>query len=728
MAAKSFHLPRLSFSRGGDAPILPFHNSSSPPIHRKTSEYDMSDLSPRPEESLLSPSPPRNHKAYTPGRRSSSPPSAPYSDNASSTAGSASKSKPRVLFAGPPPPIATSRMLYRDEEGESGHHHHQPRTSRALNASSFARNINSVLFDRGSPTRTRDQRQDYEPDAIWRNLQHREHALQKELQRLLDAQSAGLAAHLDPNAAANTPPAPSSTGSSSSRAHSIASFSDAGSSTPTGTLHTTSTSTRRSQFGLGQPTRATARGEIIPVRQPRQKPLGLRAARTALARNISLLADLKAEEDASLASALSVRKKALAQLRKLAARREEIADKMQVLESDEEDELARELRLLGEEREGVVAEMAELEERLVGLRNRRRWLDGRLEDVRNSREAGLSGYKGALKEVEGRVQGILRRPPVKPLDIEAIAGPAGGGVSASASASGGSEVGREVEQSPGGAEFLRMRPERRTVDMAREWWEGEVAILERRKEEVDAERVALEEGVEVWKSAVKLVSDFEAGLRKEMSGETGDDGGGKGKVPVVTPTPEQAMNAQLDKMVVVMAGLDELLHIAEDKGWNLLICAIGAELEAFKEAGSMLRDTLRAAGLGDHEDGSDDDDKETTIGLSARLAASMRGSAFKSLDQPGADLRDERTRGSVANLRSSVFKSHGDRRNSNNDLVNLRDDDAHDSDNEVPADLLGAVPPPEELRSPVLSRDDSLGSENEVPPEFLAEHHGDDVE
>ncbi|KAK3689448.1 hypothetical protein B0T22DRAFT_427751 [Podospora appendiculata] len=713
MAAKSFHLPRLSFSRGGDAPILPFHNPASPPVHRKTSEYDMSDLSPRPEESLLSPSPPRTHKAYSPGHRSSSPPSAPYSDDASSTAGSASKSKPRVLFAGPPPPIAVSRMLYRDEEEETAHHHHhhhhQPRTSRTLDTSSFARNINSVLFDRGSPTRTRDQRQDYEPDAVWRNLQHREHALQQELQRLLDAQSAGLAAHLDPTVA-NTPRAPSSTGSSSSRAQSIASFSDAGSSTPTGTLHTTSTGTRRSQLGLGQPTRATARGEIIPVRQPRQKPLGLRAARTALARNISLLADLKAEEDANLASALSVRKKALAQLRKLAAGRDRVVEQLRVLESDKEDDLARELRELSEEHEGVAAEIAELEERLVGLRNRRRWLDGRLEDVRNRREAGLSGYKGALKEVEGRVEGMLRRPPVKPLDLEAIAGPGRGGASASPSASGGSEVGREVEQSPGGAEFLRMRPERRTVDMAREWWEGEVAILERRKEEVDAERVALEEGVEVWKSAVKLVSDFEAGLRKEMSGDAGDHGGRKGKLPAAAPTPEQAMNAQLDKMVVVMAGLDELLHIAEEKGWKLLICAIGAELQAFKEAGSMLRDTLRAAGLGDHEDDSDDDDdQETTTALSARLAASMRGSAFKSLDH-------------------SAFKSNGTGRNSNNDLVNLRDDGAHHSDNEVPADLLGALPPPEELRSPVLSRDDSLSSENEVPPEFLAEHHVDDVE
>jgi hypothetical protein len=100
---------------------------------------------------------------------------------------------------------------------------------------------------------------------------------------------------------------------------------------------------------------------------------------------------------------------------------------------------------------------------------------------------------------------------------------------------------------------LRLRPERRTAEMAREWWEGEVAVLERRKGEVDKERVALEEGVEVWRGAVKLVSEFEAGLKREMRGDLGSPGG-KGRErergsrspspPPPPPAPEQAMFAQ----------------------------------------------------------------------------------------------------------------------------------------------------------------------------------------
>ncbi|KAM7190099.1 hypothetical protein V8F33_009686 [Rhypophila sp. PSN 637] len=674
MTSKSSFLPRLAFSRG-DGPILPLHNYSSPPIRKKASEYDLSDLSPRPENRLLV-SDPQNHLPYDYDSRSQSP-TVPFADDAS-TPGSISKNKPRPLFTGPPPPIATSRLLYRDEEDTDTF-----RPPRALEGSSLVRNINSVLFDRSSQVRARDQTKDYEPDAIWRNLQHRERALQKELQLLLDAQSAGLAAHIDPNA----PP------SSSARSDA----SDAGSSTPT---DSSMSHRRRPRVLFEQPIRATPTGEIVPVRQPRKKPLCLRATRAGLARNITLLADLKAEEDANLASALSVRKKALSQLRKLAVRKDGIAEELRALEASEEAPLSQDLRELEEEHQGVTTEISELEERLVGLRNRRRWLEGRIEDTKNLREANLSGYKGALKEVDSKVLTILRKPPVKPLDIEAIAGPP---------MSNSHEL---VDQSPGGTEFLRMRPERRTIEMAREWWEGEVRILERRKQEVDKERTALEEGVEVWKSAVELITNFETGLRQELRGGQAENGG-KGKN--VALTPEQAMYGQLEKMATVMAGLGECLQIAEERGWNLLICAIGAELEAFREAEALLRQALRANGF-----------------ESASNSSGLQEAHYGGEEQVASRLANSTISG-ITRTNNSIHKS--------NNLVDLQEekegspDDVEkqdrsildESDNEVPPDLL--VSSHSQLGSSRLgeaTRDDSL-SENEVPAEFLAEHD-DEVE
>jgi hypothetical protein len=247
-----------------------------------------------------------------------------------------------------------------------------------------------VLFDRGSssPTHTRDRAYDHKPDAAWLNLQRRERALQKDLQRLLDAQSAGLAATLDPNP--HPPPSDAS---------------DAGT---TATLHTTSSSTtttppHQRRHVTFHPTPSTASsGALLPVRQPRPtKPPSLRSARAGLTRTIALLADLKADEDAQLAVALSARKQALSQLRRLTGRREGIADELKALEAEDGD---GELKGLVAEREVVGGEIAELEGRLNELRRRKGWLDGRVEEVRNRREAGLSGYRGALREVEGRIR------------------------------------------------------------------------------------------------------------------------------------------------------------------------------------------------------------------------------------------------------------------------------------------------------------------------------------
>ena len=669
MSTRSSYLPRLGFSR--DGPILPLHSRTSPPIRKKPSEYDLADLSPRPDDALLSSDPVKGHIPYSP-RRSPSPSSRASDRTRSTRSPSKPQPKQRILFAGPPPPIATSQMFYRDEEDQDTSH----AVPRHLDASSFARNINSVLFDRGtaSPNRSRDRNTGSKPDAVWLNLQHRERALQKDLQHLLDAQSAGLAANLNPDA----PP---------SSAQSVASDASGRSTVRNPSSHGESTPRRHVTFDP-TPTTTTLSGTLVPVRQPRPKPLGLRAARSGLARTIALLADLKAEEDAQLATALGARKQALSQLRRWSARRAGIAEELRALEEDGDEPLGRELRALEEERDAVKGEIAELEERLVGLRRRGKVLDARVEEVGSRREAGLSGYRGALREVDGRILGLLVRPGVKPLDGEAFAGVGGGDEGEGAG--------------PGGVEFLRLRPERRTAEMARDWWEGEVAILERRKRDVDMEKAALEEGVVVWKGAVKLVSDFEVELRKEMkgNGEAGekDNGKGKGREGRQTspPSPEKAMFSQLDKMRAVMDGLQEHLQVAEEQGWNLLICAIGAELEAFRQAESMLREALRAAGFdvgpADHENGD-----ATPL---AEGSASLRNSSHR-LDE--------------------AEPSGGGK------LVDVQDrhdaDGEPESDNEVPPDLLVAVEEERGPTRPVFSREDS---ENEVPIEFLREHSLDD--
>lgn len=589
--------------------------------------------------------------------------------------------------------------------------------------SSIAQNINSVLFDKGGSTAHGRDEVRFEQDTFWRNLQHRERVIQKEFQRILDAQSTGLMANLNPDAA---PPSSSN-------------ISEAGS---------TSTA-RRSHAVFELPTRTTETGEIIPVRQPRQKPLTLRGARAALARTMAIAADLKIEEEANLDCALFVRKKALSELRKVSTQRDAIVGELQTLEGDDEEPLARELRDLDEEYANVRAEIAELEEQLVGLRKRKRWLDGRRLDVRNRREAGLSGYKGALREVDDKMQDMLVKPRVLPLDVEAVVGP------------GHNEGSQEVEQQAlVGLEFMRLRPERRTSNMAKDWWESEIALLERRKEEVNEERSALEEGADVWKEVVELVTFYEEDLRKEISkassaepgGFNHDSGKDKGKAIAddQAPSPLTFYSSQLDKITKVMGALDEKLNLAEEHRWNLLLCAIGAELEAFRQAKDMIRSMLMEQGYEVEEEKQYHGSNGSTprLGRSAATVLQDSTGAWSASSRPTATEHhgvDDVGHASDENAQHTYSRNHLD-------LVDLEDepheeeekkhmDHDESDDNEVPPDLLVSGVDNDDRDEPggvsVGLRASRQGlessnaeSENDVPPEFLAQHrHGDgDVE
>lgn len=709
MASKPPFLPRLSISRNEKSSTLPAHDSGRyASLRSEPSAYDLDELSPRADDGLLplsfhdptsSPTTATRHTSKPSNRKPTGAPNRRPS-NSSSSAGSASKSRPtneRVLFTGPPPPIAVSRVFFRDEEQQRGYNNYEDEETHSggIGASwlpgTARRAISSVIWDRDDSHSAQDRGDrpvSYDRNSVWRALARRERAIVVDVQQFLQVQEDSLAG--------------GDQGHSGMSAGSSENASDAGSVTPTGTRTPSVASSRhpgRSVSFLEPVTRSGPGGEVIPVRQPRKKRIGINSARKGIARSMAELADLKAEEDASLLSALSMRKQALAKLRKLSTRHDGIVEELHALEADEEEPLAKELEDLDSEHRGVCAEILELEERLAGLKTRRRYLEGTMDDVRNRREAGLSGYKNALKEVEDSVKGFLTRPPIKPLDVAALA-----------------ENTKSEDQlpSPGGVEFMHLRPERRTIAMAREWWESEVKILEKRKAEVDTERAALEEGGEVWEEVVTLVLGFEADLRQLMQGTGTPSGEGKGKER--EHSPEEALKLQYEKINTVIVGLGQRLTVAEEKGWNLLIAAIGAELEAFREAARVNRQMLQAAG----------------ISLDEQLLATNRA-----LDVARED-------SGTTESHNSFHTVTGGSLNADQllDLPNRHEDEAAESDNEVPHDLLAThdevvhshdlvhgdgttlVAGEESAMSAAESHSlDREDSENEVPPEFLVEHH-----
>ncbi|KAJ4246596.1 Autophagy protein 28 [Fusarium torreyae] len=608
----------------------------SPPI-QEVSEYDLDELEPRSEGPVFDQEPPRPRlrktaqpTSTTSTRRSSSPASWDSKHRYSSNSPSRTRAKP--IFAGPPPPIASSILInqHSSRQSDSPNHSDNGRGYGLPSPSRFGLNNSSVG----------QQRADNRPrlDSIWRSLQRREKVLERDIQQLLDLQASGLIAG-------------SGDGGSES---------NFGSDTGTGesTFYSTATSKSRMANSLYMPTRSTPDGNVIPVRQPASsKPRGLKSARAGLQRSMAALSDLKAEEDSHLDTALAQRKDALAYLDKMSKRRDNIYTELHALEDDEQEPLGQELRELGAEQQALDHDIRLLEEKLVGMRNRRRWVREKIEDVKNRREAGLSGYRAAGRDVDMEVRTLMQRPPITPLDIDALG-------------SGAKSQSKDDIEMLRGTEFLQLRPERRTVEMARTWWQGEIGVLERRKAQIAEDRQALVEGIEVWSEVTSLVAEFESRLRELVKA---------GQARDADEEPQQAaIRDQLSKMDAVVEELEQRLQLAETKHWNLLICAIGAELEAFLEAKAVLKAT------------------------------------FGVPDEPVSTEESLEPNGSTDKTEETSQESRGE---------------SHDeSDNEVPSDLLVSriedhdhdPPDSPQQQSVVLRRDSS--ENNDVPAEFLAEH------
>lgn len=420
----------------------------------------------------------------------------------------------RVQFAGPPPPITGSMLL--PQQPRTGQFRSRPSSS-LDGTSGVGRHVSSST----TTTLVRPRRSSGGGvlDPLL-GLERRERAIQRELQELLDAQSTGLLQGFG------------GTGDESA--------SEAGSSTPT------YNSTRSRSAGRRES------GAVVPVRQPKKKPISLRGARRGLLRDIGELASIKAEEADVLAQSIAQREDVLRRVDVWEQRMQGFQKQLSSSsEGKGEDEEGRELAELRNEEKAVENEIREMEERLAQMRARRKWLAERVREGENRREARLSSYRGALREVEGEVRDFLKRPPVFP---------------ASSSSDAGEEEG-----------FMQLPVGRRTLGMAKELWTREITHISTRRETTKKEKEALEEGAKMWSESINAVVEFEDGLRKQMVGNMQDTA---------------MLTLQVQNMGQVIKGLENNLKVAEERGWNLLICALGAELEAFREGEGILRGAL----------------------------------------------------------------------------------------------------------------------------------------
>lgn len=520
---------------------------------------NLRDLSP-PSASRATPSPPPEF--YRDLRSPTSTNARTISPRPVSEAGSASKMKGngkakgrRIQFAAPPPPIAGSVVALGmgGKMGISLDGSRSPslRGSLVREARRSVGGLKSIGVSVGGSVQV---------DTLL-GLERRERALQAELQMLLDAQGEGL----------------------------LAGFGGGGGDMRDGSGNSTPTtrSLQRGKDSQGVRSKDGSHMQTIPVRQPKKRTIGLKAARKGLLRDMSELADVKGEEGDLLGEEIERRELCIAKTKDWKIRIEEAKkeigefisvdttiagstslDRERNESTQGKSEEDREIAELRTEERAVANEIRETEDRLLQMKARKNWLGERIKERVNQRESRLSSYRGALKEVESEVQEFLTRPP------------------AIVSISMGDEEG-----------FMALPPKRRTLEIAEEWWNKEINSLQERKLEVEKEKEALEDGAKYWEESVGTVIRFEDELRESMkSGKVGD---------------VDRLKGQIGKMKQVIGKLAETAKVAETKGWNLLVVAIGAELQAFRQGEEILRGALKSMGgeIDDEHDGNDENDE-----------------------------------------------------------------------------------------------------------------------
>ena len=357
---------------------------------------------------------------------------------------------------------------------------------------------------------------------------------------------------------------------------------------------------------------------IIPVRQPPKKKVGLKGARRGIARAISDLESLKLEEGRILESELSERAQVLSTVQQFEAKMAGLKGHIDSIGSEDTTRKVEDLKV---EERALGQEIQELETRLWEMKAKHRQLLREIEGLDNSVQSKLSSYRSALILAEKESRTFLGRPPIQ------------GSMSTSTTG------------------LWSLPVERRTLQMVRDQYAYEQDLLRKRFDDVETERSALADGLGVWNEVVDEVNGVERLLREEMR---------EMQAPLVLEDGNSnaigGMRKILNHMSKARSRITSKLEVSEARDWKLLVCCIGAELEAMNEGQTVLQSALEAAERSGGEEYVSKDGNAPVVGarsvspveLSARLEglgkqdqAEPRGISDRSEDEddgPGPDL------------------------------------------------------------------------------------------
>ena len=333
---------------------------------------------------------------------------------------------------------------------------------------------------------------------------------------------------------------------------------------------------------------------VIPVRQPQPKKIGLRSARRGISKTIRRLSQIKDEEARVLQDEIDQRDGSLSTIESLSSKEQGLREAIPGIQA--ESPTARIADLKATEKE-LGNEIHELETRLFEMRARQRHLLREIQATENGVQSKLSSYENALQLAEKEARSFLARPPLQ-------------------------EDGASQKRG-----VWALPPQRRTLELAKQQFQEEQNGFSRQIEGFMGEKQALDEGGSVWEDVVREVGDVETMLQGEMQNLNPSHG----------KQAEGGMRRILERMGDTQRHMEELLRVAEEKDWKLLVCCIGAELEALVEGQSVLGEALEASGVS-LDKASETHKEDVFIDEPSPSITGVNGRLPEEDDGPGPDL------------------------------------------------------------------------------------------
>lgn len=293
------------------------------------------------------------------------------------------------------------------------------------------------------------------------------------------------------------------------------------------------------------------------TRRVKKKP-GLRSARKGLYSTMRALSAVKDDELDSISSSVRESDERLKQIETWERKRAGLREAAQNVESDED--TVRVQRLRGQA-ETVEAEIRELERQLEDRRVLHKRLLRQVADVENAVQAKMASYTDSLKLLEEDVRKFLA---VAPGQDDCATG--------------------NIMDGDGRQSVWRLPPQRRTLELAKEQYTHDREAIVTQRGEVEREKEALEEGAAVWKDVVTSVTDFERRMRDDMRAQA-EEGQSQAEATA-------RLKGVLGHMDSLIEDLDSKFEVAMERNWNLLIAAIGAEVDALRRGKEILRGVL----------------------------------------------------------------------------------------------------------------------------------------